>query len=205
MLARTLAAEVDRRVAAGGEPPSVLDIGTGSGALATTAALHGARATAVDRSRRAVVTAQLTARVNGTRIRALHGDLFGPLGDERFDVIVSNPPYVPAEDDDLPDRGPARATDAGRDGRAVLDRICAEAPGHLRPGGTLLLIHSHVCGEEATLDALRAAGMRDAHVAERHPGRLGPLLTERRDLLVERGLLDPRATSEDVLVIRATR
>jgi release factor glutamine methyltransferase len=202
MLARALEEELERRPD-DDEPPEVLDLGTGSGALATAAALHGAKATAVDRSRRAVATAQLTALVNGTRIRTRHGDLFDPVGGERFDVIVSNPPYVPAEGDALPERGPRRATDAGTDGRAVLDRICEEAYMHLRPTGALLLVHSDVCGEEATLEALEATGLH-AEVAERHPGPLGPLLSERRELLVDRGLMDAGADGEEVLVIRAT-
>jgi release factor glutamine methyltransferase len=146
---------------------------------------------------------RLNAALHRVRVRAVRGNLFDAVPGERFDVIVSNPPYVPAEDDALPDRGPRRATDAGTDGRAVLDRICEEAYMHLRPSGTLLLVHSDVCGEEATLEALEATGLH-AEVAERHPGPLGPLLSERRDLLVERGLMDPEAEGEEVLVIRAT-
>src|SRR3712207_1081887 len=106
-------------------PPraSVLDLCTGSGILALTAALRGARSvTAIDVSRRAVLTARLNARLNGVRVRALRGDLFNPVAGQRFDAIVSNPPYVPAATDELPDRGPERAWDAGRDGRALLDR-----------------------------------------------------------------------------------
>ena len=75
---------------------------------------------------------------------------------ERFDAIVSNPPYVPAPTDELPARGPARAWDAGRDGRALLDRICAQAPDHLRPGGVLLVVHSSLLGYERTAELLSA-------------------------------------------------
>src|SRR3712207_2272084 len=130
-------------------PPraTALDLCTGSGILAVTAAMRGAReVTAVDVSRRAVLTARLNARLNGVRVRALRGDLFAPVGDQRFDAIVSNPPYVPAETDELPDSGPERAWDAGLDGRAFLDRLIAEAPGHLRPGGFLLVVSSSILG-----------------------------------------------------------
>src|SRR5919202_4410519 len=90
LLAEVLRAEPLRPGAA------VLDVGTGSGALAITAALCGARATAVDVSRRALMTARLNARRHGVRIRARRGDLFAAVGARRFDAIVSNPPYVPS-------------------------------------------------------------------------------------------------------------
>jgi HemK-like putative methylase len=74
---------------------TVLDVCTGSGALAICAALRGAReVTAVDVSRRAVWTARLNARLNRVRVRAVRSDLFSALGGARFDVIVSNPPYI---------------------------------------------------------------------------------------------------------------
>src|SRR5215211_565792 len=106
---------------------SVLDVCTGSGVLAVAAARAGAGAvTAVDVSRRAVATVRINARLNGVRVRALRGDLFAPVAGERFDVIVSNPPYLPSEDDQLPRHGPQRAWEGGTDGRLLLDRICAE-------------------------------------------------------------------------------
>ena len=75
-------------------PPDarVLDVCTGSGLLAVTAALCGARATGVDVSRRAVLCAALNARINGVRVRGLRGDLFAPVEGECFDAIVANPP-----------------------------------------------------------------------------------------------------------------
>ena len=116
----------------------VADVCTGTGLLAVTAALHGAgTVAATDRSRRAVFNARVNARLNGVAVHVVRGDLLEPLDGRRFDLIVSNPPYVPAETDALPSRGPARAWDAGRDGRAVIDRLCDAAPGRLRPGGAL--------------------------------------------------------------------
>jgi release factor glutamine methyltransferase len=182
---------------------AVLDVCTGSGALAVTAARHGAGAvTAIDVSRRAVLTARINARLNGVRVRALRGDLLAPVAGERFDVIVSNPPYVPAEDDALPTRGPRRAWDAGTDGRALLDRVCAAAPAHLRPGGILLLVHSSVCGLDPTVEHLEAAGL-DVDVLERRPGPFGPLLSARAPVLEARGVLAPGQREEDMLVVRA--
>jgi release factor glutamine methyltransferase len=179
------------------EGSRVLDLCTGSGAIAITAAQRGAAATAVDVSRRAVLTARLNARLNGVRVRALRGCLFEPVAHERFDCIVSNPPYVPSTRPDLPRTGASRAWEAGHDGRAVLDQIIEEAPAHLRPNGVLLLTHSTLIGEQETLDGLRAAGL-SADVVERRRGPLGPLMREQ----LQKGLLPPGTTDEEVLIIR---
>src|SRR5829696_6867364 len=122
---------------------TALDVCTGSGFIAISAALAGARSvTAVDRSRRAVLSARLGARLSGVRVEGIVGDLLDAVPGRRFDVITANPPYLPAEDDELPSRGPARHTEAGRDGRVLLDRLIAAAPAHLEPGGILLVTHS---------------------------------------------------------------
>jgi release factor glutamine methyltransferase len=188
-------------------PPGahVADVCTGSGLLAVTAAVHGAGAVAAtDRSRRAVFNARLNGRLNGVAVHAVRGDLLKPLQGRRFDLIVSNPPYVPAETDALPSAGPARAWDAGRNGRALIDRICDGAPSHLRPGGALLLVHSSVCGEQATLERLARHGLQ-TDVLVRRRGPLGPLLAARARLLEDRGLLARGEREEEVVVIRARR
>jgi release factor glutamine methyltransferase len=195
MLARALAAE---GLASGSR---VLDVCTGSGVLAITAAQCGAHATAVDISRRAVLCAHLNARLNGVRIRALRGDLLSAVGDECFDAIVSNPPYLPG-DPELPTSGPQRAWEGGHDGRALLDRLCAQAPRHLAPGGVLLVVHSSLSGTDATLNMLREQGLH-AEVAIRHHGSLGPLLRARAAELERRELLTPGEREEDVVIVRA--
>ena len=183
----------------------VLDVCTGTGHLAVASALAGARrVVAVDVSRRAVLAARLNARLNGVRVDVRRGDLLAPVGGERFDLVVSNPPYLPAVDGGVPARGPERAWDAGPDGRALLDRLIAGAPRVLAPGGTLLLVQSSVCGETATLAALAAAGLRPRVVARR-PGPLGPRLTARASVLEARGLLPAGRREEELMVISATR
>ena len=188
-------------------PPrgAALDLCTGSGILAITAALRGAReVTAVDVSRRAVLTARMNARLNRAKVRALRGDLYGAVPGQRFDAIVSNPPYVPSEDDELPTRGPERAWDAGRDGRLVLDRIVAGADEHLRPGGFVLLTHSSLLGTERTIADLEHAGLEAECVARRR-GPLGPLMSARVHALEAEGLLAPGQRHEDVVVVRGRK
>ncbi len=129
--------------------PRVLDIGTGSGCLAVAVARHHktAQVTAVDISPEALAVASSNAGKNGVgeRIRFVQGDLFASLpSGEQFDFILSNPPYIPREDlDKLPagvrDYEPRVALDGGPDGFAMFDRLVAEAPERLNPGGYLLI------------------------------------------------------------------
>lgn len=179
-----------------------LDLCTGSGVLAIAAARHGCRhVAAVDISLKAALATRCNARLNGVSVRAVRGDLFDPVRGRRFDLITSNPPYVPNPTGEIPRRGLARAWEAGTDGRSFLDRICTQANEYLRPGGVLLLVHSSICGEHATMSALRAQGL-SADVVLRHVGGLGPILQARAAWLRERRLLrnDGR---EEMLVIRA--
>jgi release factor glutamine methyltransferase len=188
-----------------GPDTSVLDVCTGSGALAVCAAAGGAgRVTAVDISRRAVLSARINAHLNGVSVQARRSDLFAALAGERYDVIVSNPPYVPDPTDALPTRGRRRAWDAGRDGRALLDRVIAEAPEHLRPGGALLVVQSDICGIDATRDAMADAGLT-AHVVARRRGPLGPLMRDRVEHLIAQGALEPGRLEEEVAVIAGHR
>jgi release factor glutamine methyltransferase len=179
-----------------------LDLCTGSGALAVAAARGGAsEVVAVDVSRRAVAAARLNAALNRVRVRVLRGSLFAPVRGERFDAIVSNPPYLPASREEAP-RGLERAWEAGPDGRSLLDRIVAESPPHLRPGGVLWLVQSSVCGIGLTLERLTGAGLHP-HVVARRRGPLGPRLSEKAELLEERGLLRRGEREEELVAIRA--
>jgi release factor glutamine methyltransferase len=176
----------------------VLDLCSGSGALAIRAALGGPRVvTAVDVSRLSVLTIRLNAALNRVRVRALRGDLFSAVAGERFDAIVSNPPYVPNTSSRH-----ARAWDGGPDGRAVISRICDHTRAHLRPGGVLLLVHSSLLGVEPTIAALRATGLA-VDVQARERGPLGPLMNGRREHLEAAGMLRPGQHEEDVVVVRA--
>jgi release factor glutamine methyltransferase len=175
-----------------------LDLCTGTGILALTAARLGARATAVDISRRAVLNARLNARLNRLDLAVLRGDLLAPVEGRRFDLIVSNPPYIPAPPGERT-RGAARAWDAGPDGRELLDRICDAAPGHLRPGGRILLVHSSLSDPGESLRRLAAAGLA-ARIAAEHEGELGPVGRDRFAYLRSIGATDGSARERMVVV-----
>lgn len=182
----------------------VLDVGTGGGALALAAARRGARVTAVDTAWRAVLATRLNAALARLDVEVLHGDLLTPAAGRRFDLIVTNPPYVPASGGHPPRGGPARAWDAGRDGRALVDRICAGTAALLRPGGALLLVHSAVCGVEATLERLALAGLETA-VTDRRWIPFGPVMRSRATWLADQGLIAPGQEKEELVIIRACR
>lgn len=129
--------------------PQILDLGTGSGNLTVAIAKRhrGAHVTAVDLSPEALAIAQRNAKKHGVeeRIRFLQGDLFAPLpAGELFDFVISNPPYIPHADvaglaPGVRDYEPHLALDGGPDGFAVFDRLVAEAPRWLKPGGYLFV------------------------------------------------------------------
>ncbi|SEO90830.1 HemK2/MTQ2 family protein methyltransferase [Actinacidiphila rubida] len=198
LLARALRAEGVRT------GTDVLDLGTGSGALAVLAASMGAQVSATDISWRAVVTAKVNAARAGQRVRVRHGDLSLPWPGRSFDVVVSNPPYVPAPAKRPPLSGPARAWDAGHDGRHVVDRICSRAPSLLSPNGVLLLVHSQLCDSETTLERLTDAGLA-CSVTDRARVPLGPVLSRRLPWLRDQGLMGPDEDKEELVIIRAER
>jgi release factor glutamine methyltransferase len=129
--------------------PRIIDIGVGSGSLAIAIAKHHATAdvTAIDKSAEALKVAQENAVKHGVaeRIRFLEGDLFAPLSaDEKFDFIVSNPPYI--ADEDIPNLPigvrqyePLTALQGGPGGFVVFDRLISAARSHLNPGGYLIV------------------------------------------------------------------
>ncbi len=144
-----IVALVRERVPAGAAP-AILDLGTGSGALAVTLALElpAAQVTAVDFSSAALAVARANAAALGARVRFVESDWFAALdAGERFGVIVSNPPYVAAGDPHLAEGDvrfePASALASGPAGLDDIVRIVAAAPAFLEPGGWLLLEHGY--------------------------------------------------------------
>lgn len=136
------------------QSPRLLDLGTGSGVLAVTLALErpDAAVTATDASSDALALAGANAAALGAgQLRFLLGDWWQALGgDGSFDLVVSNPPYIAANDPHL-DEGdlrfePRLALQAGPSGHEALGQIVAGAPARLRPLGWLALEHGHEQG-----------------------------------------------------------
>nr|WP_200209161.1 methyltransferase [Micromonospora veneta] len=124
---------------------SALDLGTGSGVQALHLATHARRVTATDVSERALRFAATNAALNGQDWELLRGDLVAPVAGRRFDLVVSNPPFVV---------GPGTTThvyrDSGRVGDAIGAELAAAAPRLLTEGGTMQYLANwvHVTGEE---------------------------------------------------------
>jgi ribosomal protein L3 glutamine methyltransferase len=125
---------------------SVVDICTGSGCLAILAAglFPNAAVDAVDLSTDALEVARLNVAEHdlGERLTLHNGDLFGPLGNKKYDLIITNPPYVDHDEMAvLPEEyltEPAMALDGGPDGLDLVRRLLAEAPKHLNPDGGMM-------------------------------------------------------------------
>jgi release factor glutamine methyltransferase len=151
---------------------AVADLGTGSGAVALALASERpqCRVTATDASAAALEVARRNAaRLGIGNVAFVQGDWMAPLGDARFELIVSNPPYIEADDEHLV-RGelrvePATALASGRDGLDDIRRIVATARAHLAPGGWLLFEHGWNQGDAARA-LLRQAGYDDVFTAQ---------------------------------------
>ena len=175
LVERTLGAG-DALEAAGLALPRVLDLGTGSGAIAIAIAHErpGWNVTAVERSPAALAVAQRNALRHGAHnLELLQGDWFSPLGTRRFHLIASNPPYVAADDPllggDSLRHEPREALTPGADALVDLRELIAQAPCFLEHGGSLLLEHGSTQG--AALRALLVA-RGFAHVVS-HPDLAG--------------------------------
>lgn len=137
---------VDELVANSSGVRSILDIGTGSGCIAIALAhkLPSVAVTATDISTAALSIAQRNARLHSVTIEFIAGSLFSGLAGRHFDVIVSNPPYIPTLDivtlePEVRDYDPRLALDGGSDGMDFYRTLIAEAPAFLNDGGWLFV------------------------------------------------------------------
>jgi HemK-related putative methylase len=141
---------------------AVLDMGTGSGVCAIAAARHARRVVAVDINRNAVRCARANALMNQLedRVEVFHGDLYEPLGAERFDLILFNPPFlkgVPKSERDCAWRSPD-----------AIERFAAGLDARLEPGGAALVLLSTWGDSTAFLGEFERHGFRVAPWAQKH-------------------------------------
>jgi len=153
---------VERALQCAPHAAAVLDLGTGSGAIAVTLACErpDLQVTALDASAAALEVARVNALALGARVSTLHSDWYAALpAAARFALIVANPPYIAAHDPHLQEgdlrHEPRGALTEEGDGLGALRHIIAGAPGRLHPGGALLLEHGH--DQAAAVRALLAA------------------------------------------------
>ena len=161
-----------------GTPFEALDLAAGSGAIALALASERphCRVTATDLSPAAVAIARensLRLRL-GDRVSVLQGTWFEPLAGRRFDIIVCNPPYIATDDARVEPAvrryEPPEALFSGPTGLEALQAIAAGAPGHLRPGGWLVVEHGDTQGE-AVRGLFETAGFQDVQTFRDLGGR----------------------------------
>jgi release factor glutamine methyltransferase len=188
----------------------VLDLCTGSGFVAIAAAEMGAASvTAFDICPRAVRCSRGNASVAGVDVDVREGSWTGALSCGPFDLIVSNPPYVPiapdADSGEIPlSAGPEYSWNGGADGRLILDPLCDAAPKLLRNGGSMLLVQSAFADPEGSLDRLRSVGMYAQVIASQWIP-FGPVLSAQAKWLEDTGRLQRGGTEEELVVIRADK
>jgi release factor glutamine methyltransferase len=186
----------------------VLDLCTGSGFVAIAAAEMGcASVTACDICPQAVRCSRGNAALAGVQVDVRKGSWVEAVDWAPFDVVVANPPYVPAPpaaDAELISAGPSWAWNAGPDGRLVLDPLCESAPKLLCDGGSMLLVHSAIAGVQQSLDRLKWAGLEAEVIASKWIP-FGPVMSARANWLEETGRIPRGRREEELVVIRADK
>lgn len=179
---------------------TVLEVCAGSGIASVCAALVGADVTAVDDTLDALAAIAANSATNGVAVTMLLADARELPSTVSADLVVANPPYIPA-----PDTAPGgHAWNAGPDGREVLDGIIDSLPSLVNRDGTALLVHSDVCGVAPTLQRLRGLGFVPS-ITDEIELVFGPIMTERAEWLEQRGFIAEGCRTERIVVVRATR
>ena len=148
------------------EGQSVLEIGTGSGIVSMYASLLTDDVTATDINYNALELAEKNFKINNIdTIKLEFGDLFEPVKDRKFDVILFNTPYLPTDSDDIINDDLNYAFDGGLDGRNVIDRFINQVSNHLNDKGIVQMIQSSLSDNEKTLNMFDRNGFI-AEIAE---------------------------------------
>ncbi|ALG86788.1 hypothetical protein ACH46_10695 [Gordonia phthalatica] len=192
--------ELDRRRLDGRAETTVLELCAGSGIASICAALVGATVTAVDDTAEALAAIDGNATANGVAVTGLLTDVRALPASVTADVVIANPPYIPAP----PTASAGHAWDAGDDGRDVLDAIIDALPARVRPGGGVLLVQSDVCGVDQTVHRLDLVGF-SAAIVDEVPLAFGPVMASRAEWLEQHGFIAPGQRTERLVVTRAVR
>lgn len=189
----------------------VLDLGTGTGFLAILLSSRARRVIGTDISLYAVKCARINAFLNNVNgnVTILHGNLFEPVKNKKFDLIVTNPPQMPTPPerrrywDEL-----SLADEGGDDGRIVVDQILHNVKDFLKPGGKFQMVHLGVIDVKETLRILENEGLNACITAEiKCP--LGRLTFERKEYLERMGVkfqLDKRGVPlQTISVVTASK
>ncbi len=138
---------------------SVLEIGTGSGIVAMYASKLTDKVTATDINFDAIQLAESNFKANNIdNVELLFGNLFEPVKDRKFDVILFNTPYLPTEEGEVIEDNLNYAFDGGLNGRKVIDLFLNEVKNHLNDGGIVQLIQSSLSDNDETLNKLDELG-----------------------------------------------
>ncbi|MEN6592065.1 MAG: HemK2/MTQ2 family protein methyltransferase [Methanobacterium sp.] len=147
-----------------------LEIGTGTGLIAILASRKARMVIATDINPHALdCTLKNIIANKAYNVELRKGDLFEPVKDEKFDLILFNTPYLPTSEDEIVNGELDAAWNGGPNGREVIDRFLAELKDHLNPGGKVQLVQSTLSGNEETLEKLEELGFQ-ASITARENG-----------------------------------
>ena len=151
------------------ETDYVLEIGVGTGIISIIASKTAAKVVGVDINPHAVECTRKNAEHNKSfNIDVKEGDLFDPVEDEKFDLILFNTPYLPTDEDEKVDDQLEAAWDGGKEGRDTIDRFLDGLYDHLKPHGRVQLVQSSLSDIAKTLKRLEEIGFEAAVTAREH-------------------------------------
>ena len=172
----------------GGKEWEVLDLCCGSGAVGISLAKisSNVKVLGTDVSEKALAVAEENAKNLRVKMRFARGDMFAPAAGKKFDMIVSNPPYIRTRmisilQEEVKDHEPLQALDGGRDGLDFYRVIVKEAADHLKPGGFLLLEIGHDQGEDLRKMIREDGSYTPAEIIRDLPGKDRVVKCEIRD------------------------
>jgi release factor glutamine methyltransferase len=142
------------------ESDNVLEIGTGTGIIAIIVSKRAKNVIAVDINKFAVECAQKNAEINNAPVDVKLGDLFDPVDNGTFDLVLFNTPYLPTDEDEIVNDELEAAWNGGEDGRSVINRFIKHLPIHLNPKGRVQLVQSSLSNIEQTIGMLMEMGFK---------------------------------------------